>query len=129
MYREEAIKKLKNYSRIKHQQEFLNIQLRALEERYSHLPPGCEDKPAKLSAINRLKSVYNSNREYMEFIENCLSCLSERERVVLWHFYVERTYDYIEIINEKLHIERSQIYRLKDKALRTFAMLSQGDFY
>lgn len=129
MYREEAIKKLKNYSRIKHQQEFLNIQLRALEERYSRLPPGCEDKPAKLSAINRLKSVYNSNREYMEFIENCLSCLSERERVILWHFYVERTYDYIEIINEKLHIERSQIYRLKDKALRTFAMLSQGDFY
>ena len=129
MYREKAVSKLKNYSAIKHQQKFLTVQLAALEDRYNHLPQDYPDKEAKLSTINRLKSVYRSNEEYMEFIENCIDFLNERERTVLWHFYVERTYDYIEIINEKLNVERSQIYRIKDKALETFAMLSQGDFY
>ena len=43
--------------------------------------------------------------------------LSDREMTVIHHFYIERTWDYIEILNEKLGVERSQIYRIKDKAM------------
>ena len=129
MYKEKAVKKLKEYSRIRYQQEYLRVQLAVMKDRFEHLPPDSKERPAKLATIKRIESVYSSNREIIEDVETCLSFLPERERTVLWHFYVERTDDYIEVLNEKLNVERSQIYRLKDKAIERFSMLSQDAFY
>ncbi len=128
MNREEAVRTLKNYSAVRFQQGFLEKQLQGMHYRYDHLPPGADSR-RHLAAIKRVEGVYRQNRQFMARVEECLDYLPQRQRLALWHFYVRRTDDYIDILCEKLALERTAVYLLKDKALDTFCMLSQGDFY
>ena len=76
-------------------------------------------------ALAEMEKTYNANSEYLKDMGCRLALLNDRETTVIHHFYIERTWDYIEILNEKLGVERSQIYRIKDRAM---AKLCRGYF-
>ncbi|MBQ8604216.1 MAG: hypothetical protein IJ410_05190 [Oscillospiraceae bacterium] len=126
MYKQQAVEQLREYSRAKERAPFLAAKAQVLKER---LENNIGDKRTTLAVLKRVECTMTADSMVIQDVESCLEYLDERERCVLWHFYVRRTYDYIEILNEKLCVERSQIYRLKDKAIQKYAMLSMGDFY
>lgn len=128
MTKEEAIISLKKYGEIRLEQQFIQTRL----EHHSRRLAAAEkdhDKGMEQHRIDELEKVAEENRRYMEDVEVCLDCMPPRQRRVLWHFYVRRSDDYIEILNEKLNVERSQIYRIKTKAEQTFAALYTKTFY
>ena len=128
MTKEEAVKRLEKYGRVRHDKDFLSARIEAHRYRLKHAR---NEHAARLEQhrLDKLTEAEKANRLFMEDIALCLSYMPEREKEVLWHFYVRRTYDYIEILSEKLHVERSQIYRIKDKAILTFAALYTKCFY
>lgn len=126
MYKEQAMEQLREYSRAKERENFLAVKAAVLRERTES---GRDNSRTSRAVLKRVENAIAADSMIIQDVESCMELLSERERCVLWHFYVQRTDDYIEILNEKLCVERSQIYRLKDKALQKFAMLSLGDFY
>ncbi len=128
MNKDSATNKLKTYSAVRFQQQFLRIKIEGLKDRLRRLPE-YSDIAAKEAEIARLEGVWRDNRRFMADVETVLNYLPERERLTLWYFYVERTHDYIEILNEKLNVERSQIYRIKDNRLELFMLLSVEEFY
>ncbi len=59
-------------------------------------------------------------------IEEVLNNLEEEERTVLTSFYISRCSNYIDKLVNSLHLEKSSIYRLKDKALERYTLLAYG---
>lgn len=126
MYKEQAMEQLREYSRARERADFLALRAQVLKQR---IESGADSSRATMAVLKRVEKAIETDRMLIRDVESCLECLDEREKTVLWHFYVQRTYDYIEILNEKLCVERSQIYRLKDKALQKYTMLSIAEFY
>lgn len=128
MTREEAVALLKKYGRVRLQQEFMDIRIET-HQRMLKYAENNHRRDIQRHRLEQLEQVHRANRDFMAEVDGCLSLLDRRQKEVLWHFYIERTYDYIEILNEKLNVERSQIYRIKDRAITAFAALYTKDFY
>ena len=128
MTKEEAIAKLKKYGEIRLDQQFVQTRLGYHRRRLS-VAETEHRRNIEQQRVESLEKVEEENRRYMEDIEVCLNCMPPRQKEVLWHFYVQRSDDYIEILNEKLNVERSQIYRIKARAEITFAALYTKNFY
>ena len=126
MYKEQTVELLREYSRAKEREHFLQIKAKVLKAR---LENSRDNHRATRAVLQRVEDAIAKDRITIADVEACFDVLDEKEKCLLWHFYVQRTDDYIEILNEKLCVERSQIYRLKDKALQKFMMLSLVDFY
>ena len=76
--------------------------------------------------IERLKRNYSVTKGLVQLIEKGLSGLNSEERDVLDCFYINREYRHIDTLKEKLHLEKSQIYKLKDIALYKFTISCYG---
>ena len=76
--------------------------------------------------IERLKRNYSVTSRLVQLIEKGLSGLSSEERDVLDCFYINREYRHIDTLRDKLHLEKSQIYKLKDLALYKFTISCYG---
>lgn len=76
--------------------------------------------------IERLKRNYGVTSRLVQFIEKGLSGLNSEERDVLDCFYINREYRHIDTLRDKLHLEKSQIYKLKDLALYKFTISCYG---
>ncbi len=76
--------------------------------------------------IERLKRNYGVTSRLVQLIEKGLSGLSSEERDVLDCFYINREYRHIDTLRDKLHLEKSQIYKLKDMALYKFTISCYG---
>ena len=127
MYKHAMQKQLMDYGTIKEMQPVLRRQIDGLKDKISHR--GDVVTSAGLTqqqTLNRLERTYAANREFLADLEYCFQFLDLRERTVLHHFYIQRTWDYIEIISEKIGVERSQIYRIKDKALKKLVLAYYG---
>lgn len=74
----------------------------------------------------KLKMLYTVDAKLVNIIERGLKALSEQERIVLYDFYVDRNENYILKLLQKLHLEKSQIYKIKDKALHKFTLNMYG---
>lgn len=74
----------------------------------------------------RLKLNYDTSEKLLNIIDKGLNSLTDDERLVLEYFYIDRPTKHIERLSEKLHIERSQVYLLKDKALHKFTISMYG---
>lgn len=55
-------------------------------------------------------------------IEKGLSELTQEERIVLDRFFIRRPRNYIDALCDELCCERTQVYRIKDRALRNLTM-------
>ncbi len=118
MYKHRMLRMLKDYGNIKRMQPMLAQQIEntrwQLDKRGDRVTSGGISRSQSLA---EMKKTYDANREYLQDMDCRMNVLDEREMTVIYHFYIERTWDYIEILNEKLGVERSQIYRIKDKAM------------
>ena len=76
--------------------------------------------------IERLKINYAAASKLVNLTEKGLAGLSEEEREIIDCFYINREYRHIDSLREKLHLEKSQIYKLKDTALYKFTVFCYG---
>lgn len=74
----------------------------------------------------RLKLLYSTNRRLMAIIEKGLAPLNKTERRVLECFFIHKQRDHIGTLMQELHLEQSQIYRIKDQALYKFTINMYG---
>jgi DNA-directed RNA polymerase specialized sigma subunit len=82
-----------------------------------------------LDAISVMDERYNSAVDYMNWFVPAWNALSEAERVILSEFYQSENVSRNVLISNlscELFIERSQIYRLRDKALERLSVLLYG---
>lgn len=66
-------------------------------------------------------------RNKVLLVSRALEALDEEDRKVLELFYVDRPTDYITRLCQLLHVEKAQVYKRKDQALRNFAISLYGD--
>lgn len=88
-----------------------------------------ENKVIKyLDAIDILGERHSRAQEFCAWFEPAWSGISEDERYVLSCFYLTNTesQDCVSTICEHFHIERSSVYKKKDRALSHLALLLYG---
>ena len=73
-----------------------------------------------------LKAQLRAVRFEVYHIRKTLDELEPEERTVLEGFYIDRQPRYIDKLIAKLHLEKSSIYRLKDKALESYVLIAYG---
>lgn len=78
--------------------------------------------------VKRDKLIKNkkSAQEFVKTIEKTLFLLSERQQDILSEFFIERSRGYMDRLMEKMHVEKSRVYELKDEALHNFTILRYG---
>ena len=84
---------------------------------------------ASLDEIDVLKERYRRALEYMEWFQPAWEKLTDDEQFILTEFFVREDItktDAILNIGEHLNIERTHVYRRKDKALDHFSLLLYG---
>lgn len=75
---------------------------------------------------DQLKLKLMSVQKYVKIISRGLSALTDEESLVLKYFYISKEENHIEKLIEQLGIERSEVYRLKERALRKFTLYMYG---
>ena len=66
---------------------------------------------------DELKHNLRITRAEVRQVENALNSLSPEEKTVIEKFYINRPQNHVEWLCQELHIERTQVYRIKDQAL------------
>lgn len=128
MTREEGIKRLVKYGETIREQVFIDAKLAVHRRRLAVAETDCS-KQVEQHRVARLEKITEENLRFTEDVEACLNSMPPREKEVLWQFYVDRGFDYIGSLCEKLGVERTQVYRIKDRAVLTFCCLYTKDFY
>lgn len=127
MYKHAMLRQLRDYGTIRRMQPVLKQQIESAKWRMEkHGDRIAGSGQSRSEAIAHMERTYSANREFIRDMESCFNVLTDRERTVIHHFYIERTWDYIEILSEKLSVERSQLYRIKDKAMRKLVLAYYG---
>lgn len=131
MNKEIILKQLKEYSQRRKVQPVLKNQIERLKKRaVLRRSEGAQESERqteeRIRSIKRLEEAYRFNRRRQKSMDICLSTLEYREKTVLWYFYIDRPSDYIDRLADELGIERSQIYRVKDRALRNLGKVYFG---
>lgn len=75
---------------------------------------------------DELERVKLSTAEWLEWVNHALTALSGPERDLLDKFYINRRKGHVERLCEEMHLEKAQVYRRKDAALRKFTLLLYG---
>ena len=75
---------------------------------------------------DRLSATLEIVTELVALVENALKTLSSEDQMILTMFYIDRKPTYIEDLCEKFSIERSQVYRKKDEAIKRLTMTLYG---
>lgn len=65
-------------------------------------------------------------KRWVEIVDGGLAVLDGEERLVLERFYIHRAKGNVERLCDELHLEKSRVYELKDKALRHFTIALYG---
>ena len=63
---------------------------------------------------------------WVRTVEAGLAVLDAEERHILDRFYIPRAGGHVERLCEELHLEKSQVYERKDRALRHFTLALYG---
>lgn len=74
----------------------------------------------------KLKANLKIVRHQLEIIERGLRGVTDNECTILTAFYIDPPSKPVELLKDKLHLEQSQIYRLKDIALYKFTVSMYG---
>lgn len=77
---------------------------------------------SNISERQRLDMLYKVNKKMCGIIKRGLSALTADERKVLEVCYIDSRKNDAEAAMEELSIERSEFYRLRDRALRNFTV-------
>lgn len=76
--------------------------------------------------IERLSLNYEVTERLIKLTERGLSVLDDEEREVLESFYISGSERCLDVLRERLGYEKSQIYRIKDRALQKYTVACFG---
>lgn len=107
------------YHLLEDQMELLNNCSDRVPRRQEHMIDSIVEKEQLLLA-------YRLNKQQVDWVEQGLAALDERERQVLDNFYISTCPCSRQELMEQLCIERSALYDLKDRALRHFTLAMYG---
>lgn len=75
---------------------------------------------------DELQRVKASTTEWLEWVNGALTALSDTDKNLLDKFYISRRKGHVEWLCEEMHLEKAQVYKRKDAALRKFTLLLYG---
>lgn len=138
-WKAEAIKDLKSYPQRKESIENLKERIKVLDEQFKSLHGISAGEPVmggmskqeqkwldNIAERERLNFSLKIAEELVNITEKGLKVLDKRERQVLEGFYLQASYNHIDSLCQKLSIEKSTLYRIKDEALRKFTLAMYG---
>lgn len=136
-----AIEDLKLYHRRRDSLNNLKDRIQALKEHYLSVKCslGSDAAPVKNGSSKiedrmlnnivereRLTHTYKATRRLVELTERGLKGLDDKERLVIERFFVTKERNHVERLMDELHVEKSHVYRLKDRALYNFTVTMYG---
>ena len=139
-WKKEAINDLRQHERRKAALESLHDEILELKARtYGSTAPSADAVPVQggsstaeerlISAIDELerkKEAYHIAKRKVDAVERGLATLSSQQRDVLDKFFVHRAPGHVAALADVYHIEQSQVYRLKEEAVRDFTFARYG---
>ena len=138
-WKSEAIRDLKIYPQRKKSIENLKEKIKILDEQFKSLKGINSDEPVK-GGMSRQEEKWLENiceRERLTFnleiaeslvllTEKGLEVLDEREKEVIKGFYIQKIDNHIDVLCDRLCIEKTRLYEIKDNALRKFTVAMYG---
>ena len=136
-----AIDDLPKYEKMRHsrvsireKQAALDLQSGVIRSSFRDSEPvsgsgssGAEDRLiSNIVERERLDGNYQAVEKLVAQIDAALAMLDDQERLVLERFYINRCPGSVDRLREELGYEQRQVYRLKDEALRQFAIAMYG---
>lgn len=138
-WKAEAARDLKTYPQRKAAVQNIKEKIKILEEQMVSLKGISADEPVmgglskqeeklldNITERERLSFSLKIAEELINLTEKGLTTLEERERQVLEGFYMQRVVNHVEALCEKMHIEKTRLYEIKDNALRKFTIAMYG---
>ena len=139
-WQKEAINDLRCHEKRKAALESLADEIRELRSRtYGSSAPAADAVPvqggtstaegrwiAAIDELERKKEAYRITKRQVDAVERGLAVLDEQQRMVLNVFFVNRVQGGADYLVEKLNLERTRIYELRETALRNFTIARYG---
>ena len=136
----EAVDKLKCYEAKQTSMERAREEMRRLEDDMTRIRSATTDgtpvsggtsirEDAMVNNITRrgeLKVAMREAAAWVKIVDGGLAVLDEEERHILDRFYIHRAKGNVERLCDELHLEKTRVYELKDKALRHFTLALYG---
>ena len=136
----ESISDLRLYGQRKRFLENVDNQLIWLENDFAALKGCATDREAVDGGASRsedhllnnivkrdkLKQNKELAEKFVQTIEKTLYLLPKQQQEILTEFFVDRSRGHIERLMDKMHVEKSRAYELKDEALHNFTILRYG---
>lgn len=136
----EAVDKLKGYEAKRTSMERAREEMRRLEDDMTRIRSATTDgtpvsggtstrEDAMVNNITRREELKVAMREaaaWVKIVDGGLAVLDEEERHILDRFYIHRAKGNVERLCDELHLEKTRVYELKDKALRHFTLALYG---
>ena len=139
-WRHEAIDKLRNYEAHKQALECLPKEIRRLESAYTGIRSATTDgtpvsgggntrEDSMLSNIihrDELKRQLKEAGLWVSQVDEALDILSDEEKMVLERLFIHPVKGAMSALSEQLNIDKTTVYRRRDKALRRFTIARYG---
>jgi hypothetical protein len=137
----EAVEKLRRYDAMCRARENLPLELRRLEQEYTAIGAGMTDRIGTGSGNVRSREDWMLNnvmarqqltwsldqaRSWTDLVERALSALSSNEQLILRRLYILPQSGALDQLCEELGMERSSVYRHRDKALSKYTLSLYG---
>lgn len=136
----ESISDLRLYEQRKRFLESVDSQLIWLENDFAALKGCATDSEAVEGGASRsedhllnnivkrdkLRQNKELSEKFVQTIERTLYLLPRQQQEILTEFFIDRSKGHIERLMDKMHIEKSRVYELKDEALHNFTILRYG---
>ena len=135
-----SIQRLKDYEIRKQAVENTAEQIEMLEERFKAIRSATTDGTPTPTNTNRREEMLAYNITMREELKNNLAfaqreialtekglaACTEKEKRILSLFYITRTRNHIQQLCDELYVSKTELYRLKDEALRKFTIAMYG---
>lgn len=135
-----SIQRLKDYENRRQAVENITKQIELLEERFTAIRSATTDGTPTPTNTNRREEMLTDNittREELRYnlsfakreialTEKGLAACSEKEKRILNLFFINRTRNHIQQLCDELYVSKTELYRMKDEALRKFTIAMYG---
>lgn len=139
-WQKEAINDLRCHEKRKAALESLADELRELRARtYGTSSPAADAVPVQggsstaegrwidvIDELERKKEAWRITKRRVDAVERGLAALDEQQREILEAFFINRVQGGADYLAEKLHLERTRVYELRESAIRDFTMARYG---
>lgn len=139
-WKREAEDKLRNYAAKKNSLDRSEAELQRLEDEFSQVRSVMSDNTPVQGGGNlredclldnivlrgELRKAQDSTRRWLRLVDSALEELSSEELLILNRFYIYRAKGHVERLQAELNVEKSQVYNLKNAALRHFTLALYG---